>query len=183
MRMWFKHLVSIVLLPVCVLVIFPAFLIALFGLKLLWGYYFFSGAFVLILGFVFVGLGLVLLNYTISLFISDGDGTIAPWYPTRNFIKRGIYECSRNPMMMGVFLILIGECFLFGSLALVIYVLVFITANLLYIPIIEEPGLVRRFGDEYLKYKNEAPRWLPIECLKKSIGLNFEPEPKQPFSR
>lgn len=167
--MWFKHLVSIVSLPVCVLVIFPAFLSSLFGLKLLWGYYFLSGAFVLILGLVFVGLGLFLLIYTISFFVSDGDGTIAPWYPTRNLIKRGIYGCVRNPMMMGVFLTLIGECFIFGSFAFVFYVLVFITANLVYIPFIEEPRLVRRFGDEYLKYKNEVPRWLPIECLQKLL--------------
>jgi hypothetical protein len=38
--MWFKHIVSIVSLPESILVIFPASLIALFGLKLLWGYYF-----------------------------------------------------------------------------------------------------------------------------------------------
>ena len=156
--MWFKHIVSIVSLPVSILVFFPASLIALFGMKLLWGNYFLSGAFVLIFGLVFLALGLILLIYTISLFVSDGEGTIAPWYPTKHLVKRGIYGCVRNPMMMGVFLILMGECFVFGSLALVFYLLVFIAANLLYVPLIEEPKLVRRFGDEYLKYKKEVPR-------------------------
>ena len=69
-------------------------------------------------------------------------------------------------MLIGVFLVLIGECIVFGSLALVFYVLVFISANLLYVPLIEEPRLVRRFGDEYLEYKKEVPRWLPKECLR-----------------
>jgi len=66
--MWFKHIVSIVSLPVSILVFFPASLIALFGMKLLWGNYFLSGAFVLIFGLVFLALGLILLIYTISLF-------------------------------------------------------------------------------------------------------------------
>jgi protein-S-isoprenylcysteine O-methyltransferase Ste14 len=165
--MWFKHIVSIVSLPVSILVFFPASLIALFGMKLLWGNYFLSGAFVLIFGLVFLALGLILLIYTISLFVSDGEGTIAPWYPTKHLVKRGIYGCVRNPMMMGVFLVLMGECFVFGSLALVFYLLVFIAANLLYVPLIEEPKLVRRFGDEYLKYKKEVPRWLSNDCLRK----------------
>ena len=165
--MWFRHIVGIVSLPVSILVIFPASLIALFDLKLLWGYYFLNGAFVLILGLMFLSLGLILLIYTISLFVSDGEGTIAPWYPTKHLIKRGIYGCVRNPMMMGVFLVLLGECFVFGSLALVFYFLVFLAANLLYVPLIEEPKLVIRFGDEYLKYKKEVPRWLPNDCLRK----------------
>lgn len=168
--MWFKHVVSIFSLPVCILVIFPASLIAVFDWKLFWGYYFLSGAFALIFGLVFVALGLILLIYTISFFVLDGEGTLAPWYPTKHLIKRGIYGCVRNPMMLGVFLVLIGECLVFGSLALVFYILVFITANLLYVPFIEEPRLVRRFGDEYLEYQKEVPRWLPNEFLRNLFG-------------
>ena len=164
--MWFKYIVSIVLLPVCFLVVFPASLISLFDWKLVWGYYFASSTFALIFGLAFAVLGLILLIYTISIFVLDGDGTIVPWYPTKHLIKHGIYGCIRNPMLIGVFLVLIGECIVFGSLALVFYVLVFITANLLYVPLIEEPRLVRRFGDEYLEYKKEVPRWLPKECLR-----------------
>jgi hypothetical protein len=25
----------------------------------------------------------------------------------------------------------------------------------------DEPGLVKRFGDEYLRYRNNVPRWMP----------------------
>ncbi len=32
---------------------------------------------------------------------------------------------------------------------------------MVYIPLIEEPGLARRFGDDYRLYKNNVPRWLP----------------------
>jgi protein-S-isoprenylcysteine O-methyltransferase Ste14 len=37
----------------------------------------------------------------------------------------------------------------------------FSLGNLLYIPRSEEPGLERRFGDDYRRYKQHVPRWLP----------------------
>jgi len=30
-----------------------------------------------------------------------------------------------------------------------------------YIPLSEEPGLVKRFREEYLTYKRNVPRWVP----------------------
>jgi protein-S-isoprenylcysteine O-methyltransferase Ste14 len=33
--------------------------------------------------------------------------------------------------------------------------------NEVYIPLAEEPGLARRFGDDYAVYKRHVPRWLP----------------------
>ena len=30
-----------------------------------------------------------------------------------------------------------------------------------YIPLVEEPGLLKRFGEEYLTYKRNVPRWIP----------------------
>jgi protein-S-isoprenylcysteine O-methyltransferase Ste14 len=36
-----------------------------------------------------------------------------------------------------------------------------VTINVIYIPLSEEPGLARRFGDDYLEYKRNVPRWIP----------------------
>jgi protein-S-isoprenylcysteine O-methyltransferase Ste14 len=33
--------------------------------------------------------------------------------------------------------------------------------NDVYIPLFEEPGLVKRFGADYLAYKQHVPRWMP----------------------
>ena len=33
--------------------------------------------------------------------------------------------------------------------------------NVVYIPLSEEPGLAKRFGDDYLTYKQNVPRWIP----------------------
>jgi protein-S-isoprenylcysteine O-methyltransferase Ste14 len=39
--------------------------------------------------------------------------------------------------------------------------------NLLYIPLIEEPGLGQRFGTAYQEYLRDVPRWIPRVRLRK----------------
>jgi protein-S-isoprenylcysteine O-methyltransferase Ste14 len=74
---------------------------------------------------------------------------------------RGVYRHVRNPMISGVAFILLGELLASGSLRLLIWFLLFALANLIYIPLVEEPGLEHRFGQAYRVYKQHVPRWLP----------------------
>ena len=156
-----KHLVNIILLPVTVVVIFPFSITFLFGYDLFWGLDSILKLLPLVLGFFFIFLGLILLILSISLFISEGNGTIAPWNPTSNLITIKIYNYVRNPMILGVFLILIAESLLIGSFLLTIYTFLFILGNLFYIPMVEEQKLVKRFGKEYQMYLEKVPRWIP----------------------
>ena len=64
-------------------------------------------------------------------------------------------------MITGVVSILLGVAVLLGSRPLLIWALGFFAVNAVFIPLIEEPGLVRRFGDEYVRYRESVPRWLP----------------------
>jgi protein-S-isoprenylcysteine O-methyltransferase Ste14 len=64
-------------------------------------------------------------------------------------------------MHIGVFLILIGESILVGSLPLTLWTLLFIASNLVYVPLVEEQKLQERFGIEYTVYKKNVPRWIP----------------------
>ncbi len=112
-------------------------------------------------GFLLLGLGLVLMVQTIGLFVRVGEGTLAPWDPTRKLVVRGIYRHVRNPMINGVFCILLGEAALAGSLPLLDWFCFFLLVNLIYIPLLEEPGLARRFGEDYRRYKENVPRWIP----------------------
>ncbi len=114
-----------------------------------------------LLGCALIGLGLLIMYKTISLFASVGEGTLAPWDPPRKLVVRGIYRYVRNPMISGVLSILLGEAALFGSLALLVWFLVFFAFQALYTPLIEERGLARRFGEDYLVYKRNVPRWIP----------------------
>ena len=37
---------------------------------------------------------------------------------------------------------------------------VFGAVNAIYMPLVEEPGLTRRFGEDYVTYRNNVPRWI-----------------------
>jgi protein-S-isoprenylcysteine O-methyltransferase Ste14 len=76
-------------------------------------------------------------------------------------VIRGPYRFVRNPMIGGVLLVLLGEAALFGSPAILIWLAAVIAVNTVYIPLVEEPGLRRRFGEEYDSYCRAVPRWLP----------------------
>jgi protein-S-isoprenylcysteine O-methyltransferase Ste14 len=114
-----------------------------------------------VIGILFVGLGLVLMVATIRLFVSVGQGTLAPWNPTKKLVVQGIYRHVRNPMISGVFFILLGEAVVFASLPLLGWFALAVILNAVYIPLFEEPGLVKRFGADFLAYKQNVPRWIP----------------------
>jgi len=94
----------------------------------------------------------VLLVATIRQFVTVGKGTLAPWNPTQRLVVRGVYRHVRNPMIAGVFLVLLGEAILAASLPLLGWFAFFVIVNAVYIPLVEEPGLVKRFGGDYLAY-------------------------------
>jgi protein-S-isoprenylcysteine O-methyltransferase Ste14 len=105
--------------------------------------------------------GLRLIYETIALFGSVGEGTLAPWDPTRKLVVRGPYLRVRNPMISGVGLVVLGVAALLGSVPVLIEFVLFAAINAAYIPAFEEPGLVRRFGDDYADYRRAVPRWIP----------------------
>jgi protein-S-isoprenylcysteine O-methyltransferase Ste14 len=55
----------------------------------------------------------------------------------------------------------LGEAVLFGSLPLLGWAVIFAGANAVYIPLVEEPGLDQRFGEELSRYKANVPPWVP----------------------
>ena len=159
MQYW-RHLRSILLLPVTVTLLIPGLLSARsihigWGLPAAWQLILLSG------GLLCLAAGLRLLVQTIALFATQGQGTLAPWDPPRRLVVRGVYRHVRNPMISGVILILVGESLLFGSGALAAWCGLVTLVNMLYIPLLEEPGLEARFGAAYQTYKQYVPRWIP----------------------
>jgi protein-S-isoprenylcysteine O-methyltransferase Ste14 len=113
------------------------------------------------LGAALIGGGLTMLAWTATLFSRVGEGTLAPWDPTRRLVARGPYRQTRNPMITGVLFILLGESVLCGSGALLAWAAAFFAGNTAYFKLSEEPGLVTRFGEEYVEYRGNVPMWLP----------------------
>jgi protein-S-isoprenylcysteine O-methyltransferase Ste14 len=106
-------------------------------------------------------LGFGLLIWTISLFAKLGRGTLAPWEPTKRLVVSGPYRHVRNPMITGVLFILFGEALLFQSWPIAIWMVLFFMINAIYFPLVEEKDLERRFGEEYVLYRQNVPRWIP----------------------
>ena len=106
-------------------------------------------------------MGLVLMVATISLFMTVGKGTLAPWNPPQRLVVRGVYCHVRNLMISGVLLVVLGEAVLAASLPLLGLFALALIVNVVYIPLSEEPGLAKRFGDDYRTYKQNVPRWVP----------------------
>ena len=74
---------------------------------------------------------------------------------------RGPYRHVRNPMITGVLLVLLGEAALLGSLGVLAWAAIFFAINAVWFRLVEEPGLVRRFGADYDEYSRNVPRWVP----------------------
>jgi protein-S-isoprenylcysteine O-methyltransferase Ste14 len=115
----------------------------------------------LVVGTLFLLGGLYLLATTIKLFAQIGKVTLAPWNPPQKLVVAGPYRYVRNPMISGVLFILLGEAVIFGSVYLLGWFLLFWTLLHLVFLFYEEPGLVKRFGRDYVIYKENVPRWIP----------------------
>ena len=146
-----KQLISFIL-PVTTLVIVLFYIAEDFAIRF---------SVITLMGFVFLGAGLFLLVSTISTFIKIGRGTLAPWSPTKKAITGGIYGYVRNPMIIGVQTALIGESLVLISFNILIWAVIFFFINNIYFTLYEEPDLGKRFGEEYLEYKRNVPRWIP----------------------
>lgn len=105
--------------------------------------------------------GLLLSGRCVWLFARVGRGTLAPWDPTQRLVVEGPYRYVRNPMISGVVAMLLGEALGAGSLFLLAWALGFWCVNHVYFLVSEEPGLLRRFGADYERYRAHVPRWLP----------------------
>jgi protein-S-isoprenylcysteine O-methyltransferase Ste14 len=114
-----------------------------------------------IAGLVIGILGLLLFFYTVFLFKTIADGTLAPWSEKKKLVVVGPYRYCRNPMISGVFFVLIGEALFFQSVTIATWAILFFIINTTYFHFSEEPGLHKRFGKQYEEYKQHVPRWIP----------------------
>jgi protein-S-isoprenylcysteine O-methyltransferase Ste14 len=115
----------------------------------------------ILLGLILIAFGFGLWLWTVRLFADIGSGTLAPWDPPKSLVVAGPYRHVRNPMIAAVLAVLAGEAVLFGSPPLLIWFGCFFTLNYVVFRFYEEPGLERRFGEDYRAYKRNVPRWLP----------------------
>jgi protein-S-isoprenylcysteine O-methyltransferase Ste14 len=157
-----RHARAIALLPGTAAVAVPA-IILLAGERPSFGWRLGGvGSVLLVLvGVALIAAGFALWVWTVRLLMRIGKGTLAPWDPTRRLVVDGPYRRVRNPMITAVLAVLLGEAALSGSPGLLIWCALFLGINWAYFVLYEEPGLERRFGEQYRAYRRNVPRWIP----------------------
>lgn len=150
-------ILGIVLFPLNVMIVIPALILWFSGKLMVFEFFIIW----IISGILFIFVGLYLCWITISLFTDYGKGTPTPWAPPIILVTIGVYRYVRNPMMIGVWCVLIGEAIIFLSVGLLIWLLIFFIGSIILVQWWEEVELEKRFGDSYRQYKKEVPRWIP----------------------
>jgi protein-S-isoprenylcysteine O-methyltransferase Ste14 len=158
-RLWWRHLLSVLLAPAMMTVFIPWAIAAATGvaapdLNTV------KGLTLGLLGGVLVVFGLGMLVWTVVLFDRVGEGTLAIGSPVK-LVVRGPYRHVRNPMMTGVFCIQLGTAAALASPWLFGWFAFFFTCVLIAIRGVEEPHLRKRFGEDYDEYRRHVPRWIP----------------------
>ncbi len=111
------------------------------------------------LGFVPLLLSLVLTGAAAKLLAKSGT-TISPSGSPEKLVTTGLYQFTRNPMYLGMTLIVLGFAMLLGSLsALLPVVLYMLIIEKLFI-CSEEQRLLEAFGEDYRVFKSQVRRWL-----------------------
>jgi protein-S-isoprenylcysteine O-methyltransferase Ste14 len=90
-----------------------------------------------------------------------GGGTPAPIAPTKILVVKGLHRFVRNPMYIGVALVIAGQAWLFHSLHTIVYLACVLVIVNFFVLLYEEPTLHRQFGEEYDRYRARVPRWIP----------------------
>ena len=105
--------------------------------------------------------GLIVILSAITLF-KKYQTTITPLNPATatKLITDGIYKFSRNPMYLGLLLVLSGISIILNPIGGFFFISLFILyLNFMQI-IPEENAMVDLFKDEFLEYKKNVRRWI-----------------------
>lgn len=109
-------------------------------------------------GVIVIVAGIALAVWGERLFARAGTG-IRPFTTSTALIDTGPYRFTRNPMYLGMMLVLFGGFILSGSLSPILVIPIFFwwIHNRFVLP--EEAHMERHLGQAYLDYKQSTPRW------------------------
>jgi protein-S-isoprenylcysteine O-methyltransferase Ste14 len=111
---------------------------------------------------VLVGLaGLAMVIACFVRFVREGRGTPSPTAPTDELVVGGLYRYLRNPMYVGVGLVIASQCLAFRSVSLVVWLALFIVTVTVFVVTYEQPTLRARYGVAYDAYCRSVPAVMP----------------------
>jgi len=110
------------------------------------------------LGILFIILGVVFNLWADTLF-KKNKTRVKPHESPTSLQTSGPFRISRNPMYLGMLIILIGVSILLGSLSTFLFPILFIVLMESIFISFEEKNLEKAFGEKYLEYKKSVRRW------------------------
>lgn len=111
------------------------------------------------IGYTLIGLGILLPVWSARIF-RKRETNILPFRDPDKLVSEGPFKVSRNPMYLGMLLVLAGAAIKLGTLESLGFVALFFSvANWWYIPF-EEERMQKAFGDQFEDYKSQVRRWI-----------------------
>jgi len=111
-----------------------------------------------------IGLGLAGIGFLLGLLalyaFTKARTTVNPHGSVRAIVSTGIYRFTRNPIYLGMVLMLIGFPLAFGNVWGIPLAPVFIFLMNKLVIEHEEAYLEKKFGEAYTGYKSRVRRWL-----------------------
>ena len=109
-------------------------------------------------GIIIVFLGIVLSAISARMFVKADTGLL-PFEEATALVTGGVFRFTRNPMYLGMFLMVFGAAFLMGSVGALIPLLIFMLIIRFNFVAGEERFMEASFGQQYLDYKSKVRRW------------------------
>jgi protein-S-isoprenylcysteine O-methyltransferase Ste14 len=114
-------------------------------------------------------LGGALIVVCVGLFGLWGNGTPSPLAPTSQLVILGPYRYVRNPIHIGQLVFFVGLGLYLRSVAVILFALAWLLFCHLYVVLIEEGRLKRKFGAPYEEYCKAVPRWFPSAPFRERV--------------
>ncbi len=111
-----------------------------------------------------LGLGPLVIGVALNLLADQAfkqhDTTVKPFETSTELVTRGVFNISRNPMYLGMVLILFGIAFLLGSVTpFTVTLALAVLLDRMFIRS-EEQMLEATFGEQFRQYRKEVRRWI-----------------------
>jgi protein-S-isoprenylcysteine O-methyltransferase Ste14 len=110
------------------------------------------------LGAIMIALGAPLLVYAVAWLAHEG---VHPYPPIKKLITNGPYAYTRNPMYLGVVMVMVGQGLLFGSRGVFIYGWCWFAAFWVFELTADDPFIRKHIGPAYDDYMRDVPGWIP----------------------
>lgn len=85
---------------------------------------------------------------------------VRPFTPSTAVVRTGPYRFTRNPMYLGMIIVLFGGFLLSGNLSPLLVIPVFFWRIHTHFVLHEEAHMERHLGQAYLDYKQSVRRWI-----------------------